>query len=142
MEEIKKIVDLKKSADFKKCVEVARLKFDDLFDHSIQNLLHIFPADHKDKDGQPFWSGPKRAPSAIHFDANDPLHVHFVESCANLIAFNLGIPLNRDQNQLKDMAASFTSAEFKPKKIKIALPGEENKASEPEEVAPEDEEVV
>lgn len=51
LEEIKNIVDLKKSADFKKCVEVARLKFDDLFDHTIQNLLHIFPADHKDKEG-------------------------------------------------------------------------------------------
>ena len=51
MEEIKKITDLKKSADFKKCIEVARKYFDELFDHSIQNLLHIFPADHKDKDG-------------------------------------------------------------------------------------------
>jgi len=28
MEEIKKLVDLKKSADFSKCVEVARLHFD------------------------------------------------------------------------------------------------------------------
>ena len=96
MEEIKNIVDLKKSADFSKCVEVARQKFDELFDHSIQNLLHIFPADHKDKDGNPFWSGPKRAPHPIHFDASDPLHVHFVESCANLIAFNLNIPQNKD----------------------------------------------
>jgi ubiquitin-activating enzyme E1 len=53
---------------------VAREKFDELFDHQIQNLLHCFPADHKDKDGQPFWSGPKRAPSPIKFDPNNPLH--------------------------------------------------------------------
>jgi hypothetical protein len=33
MEEIKKLVDLKKSADFSKCVEVARLKFEELFNH-------------------------------------------------------------------------------------------------------------
>jgi len=75
MEEIKKIVDLKKSADFSKCVEVSRLHFEQLFNHSIANLLHIFPEDHKDKDGQPFWSGPKRAPKPIPFNPNDPLHV-------------------------------------------------------------------
>jgi hypothetical protein len=33
MEEIKKLVDLKKSADYGKCVEVARLHFDSLFNH-------------------------------------------------------------------------------------------------------------
>jgi ubiquitin-activating enzyme E1 len=33
MEEVKKIVDLKKSADFKKCVEVARLHLESLFNH-------------------------------------------------------------------------------------------------------------
>jgi thiamine pyrophosphokinase len=33
MEEIKKIVDLKKSADFQKCVDVARNHFESLFNH-------------------------------------------------------------------------------------------------------------
>lgn len=33
MEEIKKLVDLKKSADFSKCVEVAREYFEQLFNH-------------------------------------------------------------------------------------------------------------
>lgn len=96
MEEIKRLVDLKKSADFSKCVEVARLQFENLFNHQIANLLHIFPADHKDKDGQPFWSGPKRAPTPIPYDPNDPLHVHFIVAAANLIAYNLGIPQNRN----------------------------------------------
>lgn len=92
MEEIKKIVDLKKSANFEQCVEVARKHFEELFNHSIANLLHIFPEDHKDKDGQPFWSGPKRAPSPIPYDPSDPLHAGFVTACANLIAYTLGIP--------------------------------------------------
>lgn len=51
MEEVKKIIDLKKSADFTKCIEVARLHFEQLFNHSIANLLHMFPVDHLDKDG-------------------------------------------------------------------------------------------
>jgi len=35
MEEIKKLVDLKRNADFTRCVEVARLYFEDLFNFSI-----------------------------------------------------------------------------------------------------------
>jgi len=41
--------------------------------------------------GNPFWSGPKRAPDAITFDPSDALHQTFVTATANLIAFNLGI---------------------------------------------------
>jgi ubiquitin-activating enzyme E1 len=96
VEEIKKLVDLKKSADFNKCVEVARQYFDKYFNHDIQNLLNIFPEDHITKDGLAFWSGPKRAPSPISFDSNDLLHAHFITACANLIAFSLGIPQVRD----------------------------------------------
>ena len=38
-----------------------------------------------------FWSGSKRFPTAFQFNPEDPLHVHFVAACANLIAFNLGL---------------------------------------------------
>jgi ubiquitin-activating enzyme E1 len=100
MEEVKKLVDLKKSADFAKCIEVARLHFESLFNHQIANLLSIFPVDAKDKEGQPFWSGPKRAPSPIPYDPSDPLHVTFIVSCANLIAFNLGIPQHRNETEI------------------------------------------
>jgi len=91
MEQIKVLVDLKKSADFNKCIEFARQLFTKYFTYDIQNLLRIFPEDHKDKEGQPFWSGPKRAPHPVFFDANDPLHAHYVTACANLLAFTLGI---------------------------------------------------
>jgi ubiquitin-activating enzyme E1 len=92
MEEVKKIVDLKKSADFHRCIEVARNHFEELFNHQIANLIHMFPSDHLDKDGQPFWSGPKRCPSPSPFNPEDPLHALFVAAAANLIAFNLGLP--------------------------------------------------
>lgn len=142
MEEIKKLIDLKKSADFNKCVEIARGYFDEYFDHSIQNLLSIFPEDAKDKEGAPFWSGPKRAPHPVHYDAHDPLHSHFVTAAANLIAFTLGIPQNRDVEYCARVAASAQVSQFVPKKIKIELPGDEKKEPEPEVAAPEDEEVI
>jgi ubiquitin-activating enzyme E1 len=124
MEEIKKLVDLKKSANFEKCAEVAREYFDALFNHQILNLLHIFPKDHKDKDGNPFWSGPKRAPDAINFDPSDPLHAHFVTATANLIAFTLGISQSRDTHAIAHKAAATVIAPFKPKQIKVELPDE------------------
>jgi len=147
MEEIKKIVDLKKSADFAQCIDVARNHFESLFNHQIANLLHIFPEDHLDKDGQPFWSGPKRAPSPIPFNPEDELHAHFVTACANLIAFTLGIPQNRDAHSIAHQAAKVSVPEFKPRMMKVEVPGEENKNNQETgvgqaDVAPEDEEVL
>jgi ubiquitin-activating enzyme E1 len=83
---------LKKSADFGKCIEIARLQYEDLFNYQIANLVHMFPQDHLDKDGQPFWSGPKRCPSPSPFNPEDQLHALFVSAAANLVAFNLGLP--------------------------------------------------
>lgn len=101
LEEIGKILKLKQSADFSQCVQVARDNFDEHFDHKIRDLLAIFPKDHLDSHGQPFWSGPKRAPEPIAFDVNDTTHLSFIMACANLVAFNLGIPQNRDRAQVQ-----------------------------------------
>lgn len=57
LEEILRLVELKKTADFTKCIEIAKSYYNEHFDFNIRNLLHMFPEDHKDKDGQPFWSG-------------------------------------------------------------------------------------
>jgi ubiquitin-activating enzyme E1 len=118
-------LDLKKSADFSKCVQVAREYFEELFNHTIQNLLHMFPADFVDEKGQLFWSGSKRAPNAVTFDPSDPLHVHFVQATANLIAFNLGIIQSRDKNIITRVAHETHIAPFQPKKIKVDLESEE-----------------
>lgn len=81
-------------------MQVARDNFDEHFDHKIRDLLAIFPKDHTDSNGLPFWSGPKRAPEPIVFDVNDTTHLSFIVACANLVAFNLGIPQNRDAKQI------------------------------------------
>ena len=91
LEEIMKVLKLKSSADFSDCVQVARDLLDENFDYKIKDLLAEFPLDSKDKHGQPFWSGPKRAPEPITFDPNDTMQINFISACANLIAFNLEI---------------------------------------------------
>jgi len=71
LSEIQKLFSLKKSADFTKCVQVAREIFDYHYDHNIRDLLSVFPVDHLDSHGAKFWSGPKRAPSPVSFDSSD-----------------------------------------------------------------------
>lgn len=56
---------------FKECVAWARLRFEYEFNNEIRQLLYSLPRDLITKEGVPFWSGPKRAPDAIDFDAND-----------------------------------------------------------------------
>jgi ubiquitin-activating enzyme E1 len=45
--------------------------------------------------GQPFWSGPKRCPKALNFDAVVELHLDFVLAAANLLAAVHGLEGNR-----------------------------------------------
>jgi len=97
------MLDMKKSADYSQCVKVGLEFFNSYYDHDIRDLKSIFPDDHLDSHGQPFWSGPKRAPHPITFDANDETHLNFVKACANLIAFNLSIQQVNDDAAVRDI---------------------------------------
>ena len=57
--------------DFTDCIKWARLLFEDNFHNTIAQLLYNFPPDQKTSSGALFWSGPKRCPSVIEFDANN-----------------------------------------------------------------------
>lgn len=127
---------------------MAKEAFNDYYDHSIRDLLSIFPLDYKDKDGNMFWSGPKRAPSYIAFDSSNPNHLGFILAYANLIAFTLKLPENRDEAAIKAMVDKAQVGDYVPKKIKVETPEEakenanNNQQPKPEEPAPEDEEVI
>uniref|UniRef100_A0A673KU55 Ubiquitin-like modifier-activating enzyme 6 n=1 Tax=Sinocyclocheilus rhinocerous TaxID=307959 RepID=A0A673KU55_9TELE len=74
------------------CLALARLKFDKYFKKKALQLLHSFPLDTRLKDGSLFWQSPKRPPSPIEFDLDDPLHFSFVVSTARLFAGIYNIP--------------------------------------------------
>jgi len=69
------------------------------------------------------------------------LITQFIIATANLIAFNLGIPQNRDISVVTQIATHSNVPEYKPRKIKVELPGQEGQQREEakEEAAPEDE---
>lgn len=73
------------------CIKWARLQFEKQYNNAIQQLLYNFPKDSTSSSGQPFWSGPKRAPDPLKFDPNNEYHWNFVVAGANLHAFNYGI---------------------------------------------------
>jgi ubiquitin-activating enzyme E1 len=66
-----------KPLTFEACIVWARLKFEELYSSSIQQLLYNFPKDSLTSSGVPFWSPPKRAPDALVFDME------------NVVAFNV-----------------------------------------------------
>eukprot|EP00401_Gymnodinium_catenatum_P001441 CAMPEP_0117528874 /NCGR_PEP_ID=MMETSP0784-20121206/37542_1 /TAXON_ID=39447 /ORGANISM="" /LENGTH=1032 /DNA_ID=CAMNT_0005325179 /DNA_START=28 /DNA_END=3126 /DNA_ORIENTATION=- len=111
----------RQSGGFDVCTQFAVVEFQDKFHDAISQLLHTFPKDHVTSEGTPFWSGPKRAPEPIQFDANDPLHLDFVVAAANLYAANLGIPPCRDRASIAQMASNVKTAAFQPKDVKIKV---------------------
>uniref|UniRef100_A0A8C5NHN3 E1 ubiquitin-activating enzyme n=1 Tax=Gouania willdenowi TaxID=441366 RepID=A0A8C5NHN3_GOUWI len=60
-------------SQWEQCIAIARLKFEKYFKRKALQLLHSFPLDTRLKDGSLFWQSPKRPPTPIEFDLQDPL---------------------------------------------------------------------
>lgn len=106
-----------KPTTFEDCIRWARLEFEKKFNHDIKQLLYNFPKDAKTSNGEPFWSGAKRAPTPLVFDINNPDHFHFVVGGANLRAFNYGLAgdgIDPNVEQYKSVISAMEIPEFKP----------------------------
>lgn len=107
---------------FSECVQWARLQFQDNYSNEISQLLFNLPKDQVNSNGTPFWSGPKRAPDAIAFDINDPLHFQYLVAAANLHAFNYGLKGNNDPAVFHNALENFEVPKFEPKSgVKIQV---------------------
>lgn len=133
----------KKPKNFMDCVEYARMRFEKLFNHDTRQLLHVYPLDAKTKDGNLFWSLPKRAPVPIDFDKDNMLHCTFVTSMACLRATIFFEPIPSDAPRSDDfrktvgeMASGFKPDPFVPDDAKT----KEIQASVQKEAAEDEEE--
>lgn len=77
---------------FDDCIEYAVTKFYKYYRDDVMQLLYTYPLDSKTKNGEPFWRLPKRPPTPISFNPEDPLHTTFVMSLAVLTAKIYQIP--------------------------------------------------
>jgi len=111
-----------KPSSFQDCVKWARLQWQKDYHNQIVQLLHNFPADQTTSSGALFWSGPKRCPHALDFDADNEMHFDYVFAGANLRAEMYKIPQNRNTEAVKGMIAGVEVPVFKPSTgIKIAV---------------------
>lgn len=118
------------------CIEWARRQFEKHYNNAIQQLLYNFPKDSKTSSGQPFWSGPKRAPDPLVFDANNRTHYDFVLAGANLHAFNYHIQPNNARSHIVSVLDRMIIPEFKPdSNVKIQA---DDKEPDPNANAPVD----
>ncbi|KAJ3054414.1 SPS-sensor component ptr3 [Rhizophlyctis rosea] len=114
---------------FEECVVWARHKFEEYYSNTIKQLLFNFPKDAVTSTGTPFWSGPKRAPDPVLFDAENSLHLDFIITAANLHAFNYNIKGRNDAAFFKQVLANTIVPEFQPKSgVKIQV--NENEAAQ------------
>jgi ubiquitin-activating enzyme E1 len=107
---------IKRGITFQECVRLARLDFEEQFSNMLKQLLFNFPADAKTRDGNPFWAPPKRPPMPQTFSAEDPLHLDFVISSANLWAALYGVKdATTDPAYFHKVLPGIAVQPFKPK---------------------------
>ncbi|KAF9782726.1 ubiquitin activating enzyme [Thelephora terrestris] len=104
-----------KPLSFNECIVWARLLFEDKYNNAIQQLLFSLPKDATTTTGQPFWSGPKRAPDPLAFDSGDPTHLSFVIAAANLRAFIYGLKGTSDESYYRKVADAAEVPKFTPR---------------------------
>lgn len=127
---------------FEQCIIWGRLKFEELFTNNIEQLLYNFPKDMVTSTGAPFWSGPKRAPNPQKFNIDDPLHLDFVISTANLRAVNYGLKGSSDPELFKNALKDFFLPPFTPKKVKIQVNENETQNNQQQQESADDDETL
>lgn len=96
LESIRDFLVTEKPLSFEDCIVWARQQFEKEYNNAIQQLLYNFPKDSSTSTGAPFWSGPKRAPDPLKFDAANSTHLGFIIAASHLHAFNYGIKSTSD----------------------------------------------
>ena len=83
------------------CVKLAKEKYFKVFIYNIKKLLMVYPLDKKDKEGNLFWSLPKRPPKLINFDIKNNLCIDFISAYTYLIAnmFNINIKFKNPKSE-------------------------------------------
>ncbi|KAF8421221.1 hypothetical protein EV426DRAFT_219385 [Tirmania nivea] len=115
LEMIQSYLVISKPLTFEECIIWARLEFEKQYNNSIQQLLYNFPKDSTTSTGTPFWSGPKRAPDPLTFDAEKKEHMDFIIAGANLHAFNYGLKCtDLDLTTCRKVLDSIMIPEFTP----------------------------
>jgi len=103
---IKKQLFIIENKNFDNYIELAINEYTDNFYNKINQLLIDYPKDYLNKDGSKFWSGSKRLPHPIKYDANNNLCFSFVKNFAIILVRCLGVPIINDDNYIKRISTN------------------------------------
>lgn len=119
---VKKVLIDDRPANIDDCIKWARSLLDESFDWDIQQLLHNFPAEQLTSHGVKFWSGAKRCPHPLVFDAANEEHVQFVLAAAFLRAQMYNLTPSEDFDYVARVAAAVELPPFRPRSgVQIAV---------------------
>ncbi|KAM7456148.1 hypothetical protein BLSTO_03093 [Blastocystis sp. subtype 1] len=105
-------------ASFDDCIRWGALLFRKNYYEEILQLVHQFPRDYVDENGNKFWSGNKLYPTAIEWNETNSHHVDFVQYAAILHAASLDIPAGpaeEDRQHVIDVVKQMTFPPFAPR---------------------------
>ncbi|XP_014229516.1 ubiquitin-like modifier-activating enzyme 1 [Trichogramma pretiosum] len=115
LESVKRALVDERPKNFNDCVVWARNHWQDQFNNQIRQLLFNFPPDQVTSSGQLFWSGPKRCPIPLTFDASNSLHLDYIVAAANLKAAVYGIKGSNNREEIASFVNTIQVPEFTPK---------------------------
>ena len=122
---IKEHVVLAAEQNMDKVIEFAVMQYTENFQYRIQQLLFNFPEDYTNKDGSKFWSGSKRVPHPIPYDAQDELAFMFVKNYSTILARALCIKGDLSDSHIKEISSKVKIPPFVAKTVKIKVKDDE-----------------
>ena len=123
---IKNMLEIKKENSFEACVKFAWHLFNQIFTVKIKDMIKSLPKDYVNSVTVVFFNVPLRGLTPTELDLNNQLHLQFISAWANLIAFNIGIPQNRNTDEIIEMASKIELPIYESKS-QSELSSEENK---------------
>lgn len=144
-EQLERIADallMERPLTFEDAVSWSRKKFQQQFHDRIAQLIFTFPEDAKTSTGALFWSAPKRFPTPLEFNPEDPSHASFIQAASILKAniYDIQIPeYAKDASKLAEMAAAVPVEPFAPKEgVKIETDPKADSSANPANGASDD----
>ena len=104
------------------CIKWARELFQDNYHNGIAQMLHSFPPDQLTDMGVKFWSGTKRCPHVLNFEATQEAHLDLVYAGSLLRAEVYGITPITSRAEVAKIASAIQPAPFRAREgVKIAV---------------------
>ena len=130
---IKQHVILATEKNIDKIIEFSVMQYTENFDHGIRQLLYNYPEDYDVYDGYKLWSGVKRLPHPIPYDAKESLAFMFVKNYSTILSRALSIKDDLSDAHIKEVSSKVKIPPFVPKISRKKLNYKENNDQKKEE---------